>query len=488
LLLALPGALLGLAFAQWGSRLLLGQIALHGEPAAGGPVTLDLSLHWRVLLFTLAATLLSTLLFGLLQAFRAGRLPPLEAIKGQGRGLAGGGRGTLRGGLVAAQMALSLVLVFGALLFVRTHLGLAHRDLGLERDGILLVNLDVQRSPLPRSQHTALFARVREAVTAVPGVDGAALSVINPLSGQGWNDRFSVEGFPSPGDRASHAWCNAVTPGWFSTVGTVLRAGRDFDGGDRLGAPRVAVVNEAFARRFTGAKSPLGRQIQTGGAPGDRPLPFEIVGVVQDTVYRSARDVLEPIVYFPVAQREPDDVWPFATLGVRAKHGSPAHLTRDVAAAVRAVDPRVSLTFRLFSDQVGDTIRTERLVAWLSAFFGGVALLLAGIGLHGVTAYSVSRRRAEIGLRMALGAEASGVVRMVLGGALRLVAIGAAIGALASLAGARLVASLLYGLEPRDLPSLLAAAALLGTIALVSAGLPARRASRTSPAEVLREG
>jgi predicted permease len=488
LLLAVPGALLGLAFAQWGSRMLVAQIAGHGGPDSGAPVILDLSLHWRVLLFTLAVTLVTALLFGMAPAFRAGSLSPHEAIKQQGRGLAGEGRGAWGAPLVVAQVALSLVLVFAAGLFLRTFSRLAHRELGLESEGILLVNVDSQRSPTPLPERAALYARAQEAVASVPRVTHAAFSAISPLSGTGWNGRFEIPGLPRLGDRESLAWCNAVSPGWFSTYGTPLLAGRDFDGRDRRGSPRVAIVNEAFSRRFLGGQSPLGRLALSEGGPDRRPPPIEIVGLVKDTVYRSARDPMEPIVYFPLAQLEADEMWPFVTLGLRTASGSPVLLAKEVAAAVSAVDPHLSLTFRLFSDQVGATVRRERIVAWLSGFFGGLALLLAAIGLHGVTSYSVSRRRTEIGVRMALGAESSRVVRMVLGRALGLVAVGLVVGAVASLWGARFVGSLLFGLEPRDLPTLLAAATTLVGICLVSAGLPARRASRIDPAQVLREG
>jgi predicted permease len=487
LLLAVPGALLGLAFAHWGSRALLGQIGTHGGPASGSPVSLDLSLHWRVLLFTLAVTLVTSLLFGAAPALRAGRSSPHDAIKRQGRG-SGEGPGALGGPLVVTQVALSLVLVFAAGLFLRTFSRLAHRDLGLETEGILVVNLDVQRSAVPPAQRTALVARAEEAVRAVPGVAAAAASVLNPMSGMGWNERFVVQGLPSLSDRESLAWCNAVTPGWFGTYGTPVLRGRDLQGHDRLGAPLVALVNEAFARRFLGGQDPLGRILLRQEPPTRRPPPVEVVGVVKDTAYHSARDAMEPIVYFPLAQMDAAEVPPFATLGVRSAQGSPALLARDVAAAIGTVDHSLSLTFRLFSDQVGATIRRERIVAWLSGFFGGLALLLAGIGLYGVTSYAMSRRRAEIGVRMALGAEASGVVRMVLGKALRLVALGLLIGAGVSLWAARFVGPLLFDLPPRDLPTLLAAATTLVGVCLVSAGLPARRASRIDPAEVLREG
>jgi putative ABC transport system permease protein len=487
LLLAVPGGLLGLVFAQWGSRLLVGQITSQGGPMPGSPLALDVSLHWRVLVFTLGVTLATAVLFGVAPALRAGRLSPYDAIKQQGRSGAGDGPHVL-GGLVMAQVALSLVLVFAAGLFLRTFSGLASRDLGLTSDGILLVNLDAQRSAVPPERRAALYADAQEAVAAVPGVAGAAVSVVNPVSGMGWNGRVEVQGATPLSEEKSISWMNAVTPGWFGTYGTPVLAGRDFDRHDRPGAPHVAIVNEAFARRFLGGQSPVGRLLQCEGPPTHQPPPVEVVGLVKDTVYRSPRDPMEPIVYLPVSQLTAEEAWPFVTLGVRAAAGSPALLTRNIAAAVSRVDPDLSITFRLFSDQVGASVMRERLVAWLSGFFGGLALLLAGIGLYGVTSYAVSRQRTEIAVRMALGAEARGVVRLVLGRALRLAGLGLLIGVAASLWLARFVTSLLFGLEPRDLPTLLAAAAVLAGICVLAAGLPARRASLIDPAEVLREG
>jgi putative ABC transport system permease protein len=482
LLLAVPGALLGLAFARWGSRLLVGQIS--GPEAL---VFLDLSLHYRVLAFTLAVTIGTTLLFGIVPALRAGRVPPADAIKQQGAGLAGEGTGALGGPLVVIQVALSLVLLFGAGLFVRTFTRLAHLDLGLDDTPLLLVSLDAQRSVVPASGRAALYARAQEAVRALPGVAGAAVSAIAPLSGMGWKTRFQVKGRPKLANRESEAWVNAVTPGFFTAYGTPLLAGRDFDRRDGMGAQAVAIVNEAFVRRFLSAENALGRQLVRESEPGLTPPPAEIVGVAKDAVYRSPREPIPPTVYLSLAQMGPD-MWPFASLTLRAATGSPALLAKAVTSELATVDPRLSLSFRLLSDDLRSSLMGERLLAMLSAFFGGLALLLAGMGLYGVTSYGVSRRRTEIGVRMALGAEASGVIRLVLGQAVRLVALGLVIGTGFSLWASRFVSTLLFGLEPYDPATLAGAAAVLTAISLVAAGLPARRASQIDPAQVLREG
>jgi putative ABC transport system permease protein len=482
LLLALPGAALGLVVAQWGSRLLVRQIT-----SQQGIVSLDVSLHWRVLLFTVAVTLGTALLFGVAPALRATGFSPQDAIRQQGRTLAGEGPGALGGPLVVVQVALSLVLVFAAGLFLRSFSGLATRDLGLDDNALLLVNLDAQRSGKALDRG-ALFERVASEARTAPGVAAAAVSVIAPVSGMGWNNRFQVQGGPVHADREASAWMNAVTSGWFATYRTALVAGRDFDTRDAEGAPHVLIVNEEFVRKFVGAGATLGRVVEQEGEPGKPRPPLEIVGVVKDAVYHSPRDPAEPTVYVPMAQLPDADIWPFASLAVRSHAGSPAGLSRPLAAAIARVDPKLSLTFRLLSDQVGAAMMRERIVAMLSGFFGFLALFLAGLGLYGVTSHAVNRRRTEIGVRIALGADSKGVVRLVLGRASRLIAVGVVTGAVISLLLARFVEALLYGLPPRDPGTLVGAAAVLVGVGLLAAGLPARRASRIDPAEVLREG
>ena len=482
LLLALPGAALGLVVAQWGSRLLVRQIT-----AQQGLVSLDVSLHWRVLLFTVAVTLATALLFGVAPALRATGFSPQDAIRQQGRSLAGDGPGALSEPLVVVQVALSLVLVFAAGLFLRSFSGLATRDLGLDEDALLLVSLDAQRSGNAQGRG-ALFDQVARESGTVPGVAAAAVSVVAPVSGMGWNNNFQVRGGPTLSDRDASAWMNAVTPGWFATYRTALVAGRDFDARDGAGAPRVLIVNEAFVRRFVGAAAPLGRVVEQEGEPGVRRPPLEIVGVVRDAVYRSPRDADEPTVYLPMAQLPNEDNWSFASLAVRASAASPALLSRSLTAAIGRVDPKLSLTFKLLSDQVGAAMMRERIVAMLSGFFGFLALFLAGLGLYGVTSHAVTRRRREIGVRLALGADAAGVVRLVLGRVGRLLAFGIVAGAAVSLWLARFVESLLYGLPPQDPITLAGAAVALVAVGLAAALLPARRASRIDPATVLREG
>ena len=283
---------------------------------------------------------------------------------------------------------------------------------------------------------------------------------------------------------------NHVTPDWFATYGTRILAGRDVSTRDRQGSPPVALVNETFARKFLGGGSPIGRIVRQEGRPGKDQPPIEIVGLVGDAVYRSLREPVPPTMYLPVAQIDVGEGGGAASsvsLSVRSAGGPPAQLARPVLAAVTGVDRNLSLTVRTLAEQVNASLTQERLLAMLSGFFGALALLLAGIGLYGVTSYGVNRRRTEIGIRMALGAEPGGVVRMVLRQVAMLVGAGVLTGGLASLWATRYASSLLFGLQPRDPVTLATSAAVLMAVGAVAGWLPARRAARIDPARVLRD-
>jgi predicted permease len=481
LLISLAGAAVGLIFAHWGSRLVVQQLSTWRTA-----VFLDLPLDWRVLGFTAAVAIATAVLFGTAPALRATAVEPNESLKEQGRALGGEGRRGLGAPLVVAQVALSLVLIVAAGLFVRTFITLATRDLGFTREGIMVVAIDAEQSKATREQRAAVFDRVGTAVAAVPGVDRSAASAITPVSGMVWNDRFEFPELPNLSERERAVNQNFVTPGWFTTYGTPMVAGRDFTERDKAGSPPVAVVNEAFVNKYMKGTSPLGRTVTPSSRP-DRPgVPMEIIGVVRNAVYRSVREPAPPTMYRPLAQA--DDFPPFLSVSVTAKSGSPSLLMRSIVEAVAQVDRDLSLTFRPLTEQVNGALAQERVVALLSGFFGLLALVLAAIGLYGVTSYAVTRRRTEIGIRMALGADATGVVRLVLRRVALLVATGIAIGAGISLWAARFVGTLVYGLEARDPLTLIGAAAVLGCIGALAGWLPARRAARIDPAEVLRRG
>ncbi|MGH9370420.1 MAG: ABC transporter permease [Vicinamibacterales bacterium] len=481
LLLSGAGALVGLVFARWGSGLLVRQLS-----TTTNNVFLNLSLDWRMLAFTAAVAVATAILFGMAPALRGMRAQPHDALKAQGRGVIGEGRVNLGSALVVMQVGLSLILVVAAGLFVRTFASLANLNLGFDRNPILVVSVNAQRAQLEPGERPELFRRVLEAASGVPGVASAALSAVTPISGSTWNNRIELPDGPSLPEKERLTFINLISAGWFRTYGTPLIAGRDFTSADVAGSQPVAIVNETFARKFAYGKNPIGMRVRQPGY-GNRPtIDRQIVGYVKDAAYRSLREPVPPTMYIPLAQeREPPS---FTSVSVRATGGSPALLTKSLAAALAPVHRDLAMTFRPLADQVNAALTQERIVAMLSGFFGGLALLLAGLGLYGVTSYAVSRRRIEIGIRMALGAAPEGVVRLVLRRVAILVTLGIIVGGLVSLWAGRFVTTLLYGLQPRDPLTLVAAALVLGVIGALAGWIPARRASRIDPATVLREG
>jgi predicted permease len=438
-----------------------------------------------MLAFTGVVGAATALLFGTVPALRAARVQPIEAMKEQGRATSSGRRVGLAGTLVVAQVALSLVLLIAAGLFVRTFASLATADLGFERDRALLVHVGTRRAGVDSAARAAMYERVLEAARAVPGVSHAALSERTPVSNNMANWPMEFPWKPELTRREKAVFMNVVGPGWFATLGTPVVAGRDFTEGDRAGAPRAMIVNRAFVAKYFGDENPIGRRLREGDTPIGNPAPIEIVGVVGDAVYRSQRDGAPPAMYWPLAQetKVPDGL----SLVVRAGAGSPASLARSVEAAVMEVHPDLSLVVRPLSDQVDGALTRERLVATLSGFFGALALLLAALGLYAVTSYAVTRRQIELGIRMALGSTPGGVVRLVLGRVGLLVGGGVALGAVASWWAARFVESLLFGLTPRDPVTIAGAVVVLAAVGAVAGWLPAARAARIDPAQVLRE-
>jgi predicted permease len=479
-ILAAAGAALGLLVAQWGSALLVRQLA---TPGTG--VTLDLSLDWRVLAFTAAVTAATALVFGIAPAVGLSGVSAHDAVKEQSRSVTGDRRFGVRNVLVAIQVALSLALLIGGVLFVRTLTALSCTKLGFDAEGLVVINVDARHNDEAREARLALYERLRESAAAVPGVSDAAVSVLIPVGSMRWNTR--VEATPATAglpEKQRLPWVNIVSPGWFHTFGMRIIAGRDIDAQDVSAGERVLVVNESFARRFFGQESAVGQQIRTG-LEGANVYPYRIVGVVNDAVYSSARRGFEPTIYAPLAQIE--DVGPSPVITVRAAGNRADTVGRELSAAMKRADPRISFTIRPLSGQLRASIRQERLVAMLAGFFGVLALLLAAVGLYGVASHSVAQRRAEIGIRMALGADPRGVVHLVLGRLAWLLGAGTILGIAMSWWTVQLFEKLLFGMAPRD-PLTFATAVLVLLLAGLAAGwFPARRAARIDPVSALRE-
>jgi predicted permease len=476
LVLAVPGAVAGLTLAVWGSRFLVAQLGTTREPVA-----LALPLDWRLLGFLVALTVLTAIGFGLAPAWRTRRIDAADAVGHASHGRVTR-RGAVSGPLVVGQIALSLVLVVAAGLFGRTFATLATRDIGLDPDDLHVAFVDVGRVPL--EQRPRVYEELQRAAAAVPGVRAAATSMIGPLSGMGWNTRAEIPGQEGPEGREAMTFMNAVTPGWFATFGIRLIAGRDVAPSDR-GGPPVAVANQAFARRFFGTTSPVGRRVLLETSPGTM-AEVVIVGLVADSAYRRVRDAFEPTLYRPAAADV--DLPPFANLSVRTAPGGGLGLQPALTRAIRNVDPTLSITYTSMAARLRDQLTEVRIIALLSGFFGGLALLLAAIGLYGVTSYGVNDRRREIGIRMTLGAGRAAAERFVLGRVAKLVAVGVATGLGASLLLSPVVRTMLYELEPRDPATMTFATLALAAVGLIAGWLPARRAARIDPAQVLREG
>ncbi|HYM25452.1 MAG TPA: FtsX-like permease family protein, partial [Vicinamibacterales bacterium] len=377
-------------------------------------------------------------------------------------------------------------LVVAAGLLLRTFTALGSRPLGFDADRTLVVNIDAQRVPADTVPRLLLYDRVRAAAGQVPGVAGAAYSLVTPMQGGGISDQVEVSGGaklpPALLGGIANVYGNMVSTGWFTALGVRVIAGRDFTADDRTGAPRAAIVNEAFVRTFLGGADPIGRTLKHL-----RGVQAQIVGVVADSVYGSLREPAPPTFYEPLPQADlPPISLSNVSLTVRAGD-RPAAIARSVTAAIEQVSSDVALTVFPLSDQVNAALAQERVTALLASTFGAVALALAGLGVYGVTAYAVARRRAELGIRLALGATPAAVVRLVLSHVALIVAIGVIAGAAASAWAARFIASLLYGLPPRDPATFIGAVATLAAVSTVAAFMPAWRASRIEPAEVLRE-
>jgi putative ABC transport system permease protein len=481
-LVSVVGAALGMAIASRASRFLITQLS-----TTFNTVELDVSPDWRVLTFTVIVALTATVLFGVAPALRASSVAPGDALKDTLRSHTDGAGGRVAAGLIVMQVALSLVLLVSAGLFVRTFARLAVRPLGFDTGRVAVVSVNAGRAHVDAANRIPFYYRLADALAAVPGVARAAASVVSPISSAGITNFVDVPGAPSMAETDRVAFVNFVTPGWFATYGTPIRSGRDVAARDSKSAMQVLLVNEAFARKFFQDREPVGKTVRfVTGRANEVAAPKTVIGVVADAVYRTIRDVPTPTVYVPLAQ------WSFPmpmtgiTIGVRSTSDSPAELAHALGAALTHVDPELTFNVRPLADQLSASLTQERVVAVLSGAFGLLALLLAGLGLFGVTAYAVSRRRREIGIRMALGAAPVGVVRLVLSQVTALVGAGLVIGVAVSLWASRFVASLLYGLEPRDPATLIGAVVVLCAVGVLAAWLPARRAAGVDPAMVLR--
>jgi len=488
LLLSTAGALLGVLFARWGAELIILLIS-SGDTR----VFLDLALDLRVLAFTAAVAVATGLLFGIAPAWRATRVSPQSAMKENSRAATRGRASfSAANALVVAQVALSLVLVAGAGLLVGTFRNLEALDPGFDRDRILLMTVDLRNTRYTQERRVEAYRELTGRLRTLPGVLSVSTSNMLPVGGAIWTNQIRVEGYTATGHTAgapAHAndgwvFINQVSDGYFATIGTKFLAGRDFNDHDRPGSPKTAIVNEALARKFFGSVNVTGKVFSKVGLSEKPDTPMQIVGVVENSKYRDLRESATPTFYQPMGQ----DIEPFSFTHFELRGGiSSADLIPSLRSAMAQFNPDVVMTFKTMAAHIDESLTRERLLATLSGFFGALALLLSAIGLYGVMSYSVARRRNEIGIRMALGAEQRRILAMVLREVAVLLTFGLSAGIAAALLSTRLVASFLYGVTARDPVTLAVSSAALAMVAAAAGYLPARRASRLDPMSALRE-
>ncbi|HYL63378.1 MAG TPA: ABC transporter permease [Candidatus Methylomirabilis sp.] len=479
-LLSCSGALLGTSFARWASQLVVRYISTSHDK-----ISLNLALDSRVLLFTATAAIFTGLLFGVLPAFRATRVPLADAMKGASAKNAQGdtkfrsGRWT-----VVAQIALSLVLVVTAGLFVRSFANLVNLDLGFDRSNVLQADVDLQNAGLsaPRiaSTHDEMLQRLR----SLPDVISASASVVTPISNRVWDDFIVADAANAPKGDDRDAYMNYVSPGYFATFRTALLEGRDFDEHDTAGGAQVAIVNQTLARKFYGGTDALGKTFRRFATVTTLGPPFLIVGIVRDAKYETVRADFPPTVYFPLSQL-PNQPNRFAVELRTAS--SPSQLAPAVEQAILDVNKSAAIQFTTLAQQVDDSLTQERLLAALSGFFGALAILLAMIGFYGVLSYLLLQRHKELGIRMALGAGRGAILRLVARDVSVLLLTGAAVGLALTSATTWFVQSLLFGLRARDVETFTVGVVLLIAVALVASYLPTRRAMRVDPMLALRD-
>ena len=476
LLLAGLGATAGLVLALWGTSALA---ALASRSALA--ISIDLGPDARVLAFTTLVALATAVVFGLLPALRSARIDPLSALRAAGSSVRGMVRVPLGRTLVVTQIAMSLVLLVGAALFVRSLVQLRNVDTGFDADRVLLLQLTplVDEQRVTAADRRALYRGLLERAEGVPGVRAASLSFTGLFNNGTWGNVITVEGLTPASGAAPRTFANAIAPRYFEVVGLELVRGRAFTERDHETAPPVAIVNQTFARNFLGGGDPVGRHVGLG-APAR--VMMEIVGVVADAKYVDLREEDRPMLYVPFTQYDQN----LRSLEVRTA-GAPAAVAAALRDQLSTVDRRITIAATTTLDaQIDASFAAERLIARLSAAFGLLALALAAVGLYGLTAYVTAQRTGEIGIRIALGGERRDVRWLVMRDLLVLVAIGAAIGLPIALGGARLLESQLYQVDPGD-PLAVALGILTLSIAALAAGyLPARRAVRVDPLAALR--
>jgi predicted permease len=477
LLLSAFGGVAGLALAVWMDRALI-----SFQPPDVWGISLSTDPDATVLGFTLLISMLTGLIFGLAPAMQATRPELAATLKDEAGSVAGGGSVRLRKTLVVAQVALSLLLLVGAGLFLQSLSNLKELHPGFETRNLVTFEVEPTMGGYRPEWARDYYRQLLERLKALPGVTSATFAVMPVLADNEWDNWVTIEGYtPKPGE-VPDPHMQFCSPGFFETLKIPILVGRDFTIKDGNGAPKVGIVNEKFAKRYLAGVNPIGRHVGFGIDPGTK-TDIEIVGVVGDTKYENMRQEIPYELYVPYVQQE----WVSGMMAYVRTAGPPLGFFDTVRRTVRDVDPSVPMyEMRSLDYQMEISLITERLLATLSGLFGGIATLLAAMGLYGVMAFMVVRRTREIGIRMALGATRGSVVWLVMREVLLLASIGLAIGLASALGLTRLIAAQLFGVKPTDVATLALAAIGIATVAALAGYLPARRATTIDPMRALR--
>ncbi len=477
MLLAVLGGVVSLVMAKWTLGLVMSLLP------AQVATTLQFHMDSSAVLFAGLLSLGTGMLFGLFPALHSTRpdlVSTIRANAGQMSGARSAAR--FRSSLVTAQIALSMTLLVVAGLFVRSLLNVSRVDLGVKVDHVLTFGISPALNGYDPARSRVLFTRLEDELTALPGVTGVSGGLVALLAGSNWGNDVSVEGFQSGPDIDSNSRFNEVGPGYLTTLGIPLLAGREFTRADVSGSPKVAIVNEAFAKKFHLGADAVGKHLATGGGP-NRELDTEIVGLMKDAKYSDVKQDVPPLFFRPYRQ---DDDLGYLQFYVRTSQ-DPALLLRTVPGVVSRLDPNLPVEeLKTMPQQVQDNVFLDRMIGTLSSAFAVLATILAAVGLYGVLAYTVAQRTREIGVRMALGADGRRVRRMVLRQVAVMTVIGGVVGIGAAFALARVARSLLYGLSSTDPLVVAMAAVFLAVVAFAAGEIPALRASRVDPMQALR--
>ena len=478
LMLAFLGAAFGVAFAQWGARAIVVLLS-----PGDNPLILDTHLDLRVLLFAAGLAIVTVILFGLGPSISATRVDVNSVLKDSSRGGAvRGGRTRIRGVLVCAQVAVSLVLLAAAGLFARTVQNLEHENLGFDRQQVLLFTVNPSQNGYDRTRLLNFCSELQSRIETIRGVSSASPAHLSLISG--WIENGAVTGEnATPGSNSGGVYSDAVGTHFFATMGMPLVLGRDFDQRDINSAAQAAVVNHAFAQRYWPNQNPLGRRFTFGDSfrPADS---YEVIGVVQDGKFADVREKIRATVFYPFTQKRASLT--FMHFAAKTSGDASASIPA-IRRAVRAIDPTLPLyEVKTESQQIDESLSEEHTLASLSTFFAALALLLASIGLYGVLAYTVGQRTHEFGIRMALGAARGNILSLVMKSGLWLSGLGVMIGIGGALLSSGFLEKFLYGVKPKDPWTLLAAAVVLLAVALIACWIPARRATRVDPMIALR--